>query len=68
MDLAYTPENIKPMTKICGGNFIGTLALANAGVMNITNEYPYMLQDGTLLSNSEFYNKIKVNFKLETSE
>ena len=36
--------------------------------MNLTNEYPYMLQDGTLLSNNEFYNKVKNEFKLETSE
>ncbi|CEP39742.1 hypothetical protein [Paraclostridium sordellii] len=68
MDLPYTPENIKRMTKECAGNFIGALALANAGVMNLTNEYPYMLQDGTLLSNSEFYNKVKNEFKLKTSE
>lgn len=68
MDLPYTPENIKIMTKECAGNFIGSLALANAGVMNLTNEYPYMLQDGTLLSNNEFYNKVKNEFKLVTSE
>ena len=67
-DLPYTPENIKSITKKCAGNFIGALALTNAGVMNMTNEYPYILQDGTLLSNSEFYNKIKDDFKLETSE
>lgn len=68
MDLPYTPENIKIMTKECAGNFIGSLALANAGVMNLTNEFPYMLQDGTLLSNNEFYNKVKNEFKLVTSE
>ncbi len=68
MDLPYTPENIKIMTKECAGNFIGSLALANAGVMNLTNEYPYMLQDGTLLSNNEFYNKVKNEFKLNTNE
>lgn len=68
MDLPYTPENIKRMTKECAGNFIGALALANAGVMNLTNEYPYMISDGTLLSNSEFYNKVKNEFKLKTSE
>ena len=68
MDLPYTPENIKRMTKDCAGNFIGALALANAGVMNLTNEYPYMLSDGTLLSNIEFYNKVKNEYKLETSE
>lgn len=68
MDMKYTPDNIRLMSKLCAGNKIGTLALANAGVMNMTNEYPYMLQDGALLSNSEFYNKIKDDFKLETSE
>ncbi|RDY29775.1 hypothetical protein CHL78_000975 [Romboutsia weinsteinii] len=68
MDMKYTPDNIRLMTKLCAGNKIGALALANAGVMNMTNEYPYMLQDGTLISNSEFYNKIKDDFKLETSE
>lgn len=66
--IKYTPDNIRLMTKLCAGNKIGALALANAGIMNMTNEYPYMLQDGTLLSNSEFYNKIKDDFKLETSE
>ena len=68
MDLPYTPENIKRMTKECAGNFIGALALANAGVMNLTNEYPYMISDGTLLSNIEFYNKVKNEYRLETSE
>ena len=68
MDLPYTLDNIRLMTKICAGNKIGALALANAGVMNLTNEFPYMLQDGTLLSNSEFYNNVKNEFKLETSE
>lgn len=68
MDLPYTPDNIRLMTKLCAGNKIGSLALANAGVMNLINDYPYILQDGTLLSNSEFYNKIKDDFKLQTSE
>ena len=68
MDLPYTPENIKIMTKMCAGNFIGKYAIINAGIMNICNEFPYMLQDGTLLSNNEFYNKVKNEFKLVTSE
>ena len=68
MDLPYTPDNIKLMTKICAGNKIGSLALANAGVMNLTNEFPYMLPDGTLLSNYDFFSKVKNDFKLETSE
>lgn len=61
MDLQYTPENIKRITKECAGNFIGALTLANAGVINLTNEYPYIISDGTLLSNIEFYNKVKMN-------
>lgn len=61
MDLQYTPENIKRITKECAENFIGALALANAGVINLTNEYPYIISDGTLLSNIEFYNKVKMN-------
>ncbi len=68
MDLPYTPENIKIMTKMCAGNFIGKYAIINAGIMNVCNEFPYMLQDGTLLSNNEFYNKVKNEFKLVTSE
>lgn len=68
MDMKYTPDNIKRMTKECAGNFIGALALANAGVMNQCNEFPYILQYGTRLSNIEFYNKVKNEFKLETSE
>ncbi|MDY2881116.1 MAG: hypothetical protein SOT71_00490, partial [Romboutsia timonensis] len=66
--IKYTPENIKRMTKECSGNFIGALALANAGVMNLTNEYPYMLSDGTLLSNNELFNKIKREFKIEDNQ
>ena len=68
MDLPYTPDNIRLMTKLCAGNFIGSLAIANAGVMNACNEFPYMLQDGTVLTNNEFYHKVKNEFKLETSE
>ncbi|WP_107602626.1 RNA dependent RNA polymerase [Clostridioides difficile] len=68
MDLPYTPDNIRLMTKICAGNKIGSLALANAGVMNLTNEFPYMLPDGTLLSNYDFYSKVKSEFKIEKSE
>ena len=68
MDLPYTPENLKIMTKMCAGNFIGKYAIINAGIMNVCNEFPYMLQDGTLLSNNEFYNKVKNEFKLVTSE
>ena len=68
MDLPYTPDNIKLMTKICAGNKIGSLALANAGAMNLTNEFPYMLPDGTLLSNYDFFSKVKNDFKLNTNE
>lgn len=68
IDMKYTQENIRLMIKECAGNFIGALALANGGLMNITNEYPYMLKDGTLLSNGEFYSKVKADFKYETSE
>ena len=68
MDLPYTTNNIKLMTKICAGNKIGSLALANAGAMNLTNEFPYMLPDGTLLSNYDFFSKVKNDFKLDTNE
>ncbi len=68
MDLPYTPDNIKLMTKICAGNKIGSLALANAGAMNLTNEFPYMLPEGTLLSNYDFFSKVKNDFKLNTNE
>ena len=68
IDMKYTPENIRLMTKECAGNFIRAVALTNAGIMNICNEFPYIIPDGTLLYNSEFYNKVKVEFKLETRE
>lgn len=68
MDIKYTEQNIKEMTKKCAGNKIGSLALANAGLMNMINEFPYMLSDGSYLSNNEFYNKVKNDFKLTTSE
>lgn len=67
-DMKYTSENIRIMTRECAGNFIGSLAIANAGVMNVCNEFPYILQDGTALTNNEFYHKVKNEFKLETSE
>lgn len=67
-DMKYTPENIKLMTKMCAGNFIGKYAIINAGIMNVCNEFPYMLQDGTLLSNYDFFSKVKNDFKLVTSE
>ncbi|MFR3569014.1 hypothetical protein GKD14_16305 [Paeniclostridium sordellii] len=66
--MEYKPENIKLMTKMCAGNFIGKYAILNAGIMNVCNEFPYMLQDGTLLSNIDFYNKVKNEFKIEKSE
>ena len=67
-DKPYNKENISEMIKSCSGNFIGSLAILSSGVMNACNEFPYMLQDGTLLSNREFFNKVKIEFKLENNQ
>ncbi|SCI12296.1 Uncharacterised protein [uncultured Clostridium sp.] len=67
-DKPYNKENISEMIKSCSGNFIGSLAILSSGVMNACNEFPYMLQDGTLLSNREFFNKVKTEFKLDNNQ
>lgn len=67
-DMKYTEENIKEMTKKCSGNKIGSLALTNSAIMNMINEFPYMLQDETLLSRPEIRKKIENEFNLKTRE
>lgn len=67
-DKLYNKENISEMLKSCSGNFIGSLSIISSGVMNACNEFPYILKDGTLLSNREFFNKVKIEFKLDNNQ